>query len=151
MRSLMRSDLRRRGATAVVLAVALALAVAAMALAGLGYFDRAQPTTQFTLHTVNDSGVTGTVTLTSVGSHRTSVRVEVDPAGHASMPAHIHPGTCADPVPQPKYPLQNVIEGQSTTEIPVSLDQLLADKPVSVNLHKSNDEMRISTACVDLL
>lgn len=149
MRSVRFDRLGRRGAVAVVLAVAVALAVAALALAGFGTFDGGQQARQFSLRTENDSGVTGTITLTAVGTDRTSVRVEVDPAGHASMPAHIHPGTCDDLVPQPKYPLENVIEGHSTTEIPVALDQLLSDT-VSINLHKSNDEMKIYTACVEL-
>jgi hypothetical protein len=97
----------------------------------------------------NDSGVSGSVTLTPVGDDRTRVVVDVDPAGHPDMPAHIHPGTCAEPVPQPKYPLENVRDGSSTTEVPASLDDLLADT-VSINLHQSNDHMEISTACVDL-
>jgi hypothetical protein len=97
----------------------------------------------------NDSGVTGTVTLTSVGDDRTRVVVDVDPAGHPDMPGHIHPGTCAELVPQPKYPLENVRDGSSTTEVPASLADLLADT-VSLNLHHSNDRMEISTACVDL-
>ena len=97
----------------------------------------------------NDSGVTGTVTLTPLGDDRTTVVVDVDPAGHPDMPGHIHPGTCAEPVPQPKYPLENIRDGASTTEVPVSLDDLLADT-VSINLHYSNEHMEISTACVDL-
>lgn len=97
----------------------------------------------------NDSGVTGSVTLTNAGDDRTRVSVDVDPAGHPDMPAHIHPGTCAEPVPQPKYPLENVRDGSSTTEVPASLDELL-DDTVSLNLHHSNDRMQISTACVDL-
>lgn len=101
------------------------------------------------LQTLNDSGVTGSVTMAAIGDQRTLVEIEVDPAGHASMPAHIHPGTCDDLVPQPKYPLQNVVDGVSVTEVPASLDELLRGG-VALNIHRSNEEMRIYAACVDL-
>jgi len=104
---------------------------------------------QLRLDTLNDSGVTGNVTMTAIGDQRTLVELEVDPAGHASMPAHIHPGTCDDLVPQPKYPLQNVVDGASVTEVPASLDELMRGG-VALNLHRSNEEMQIYTACVDL-
>ncbi len=105
--------------------------------------------TMLTLETLNDSGVTGTVTLTPLDDERTQVEVEVDPAGHPNMPAHIHPGTCDELVPQPKYPLENVVDGRATTEVPASLAELLADT-VALNLHASNSQMELYTACVDL-
>ena len=112
----------------------------------------AQPSptpTRLTLDTLNQSGVTGSVTLTAVGESRTLVVVNVDPAGHPDMPAHIHPGTCADLVPQPRYPLANVVDGHSSTEVAASLDELLAGD-VALNLHASNQEMDVYAACVDL-
>ena len=95
------------------------------------------------------SAVTGTVTLTPVSEERTEVRVEVDDAGHANMPAHIHSGTCDEMVPQPKFPLQNALDGVSITEVPASLDQL-RDGSLVLNLHQSNAEMGISVACIEL-
>lgn len=105
--------------------------------------------TLLTLETLSDSGVAGTVTLTPLADGATRVDVEVDPAGHPNMPAHIHPGSCEDLVPQPKYPLASVIGGRSSTEVPVSLEELLAGDQ-ALNLHASNSEMQIYTACVDL-
>lgn len=105
--------------------------------------------TSLTLETLNGSGVTGSVTLTSIGEARTLVEVEVEPAGHADMPAHIHPGTCAELVPQPRYPLASVVDGRSTTEVPAALEELLAGD-VALNLHASNEEMDLYTACVNL-
>jgi len=101
------------------------------------------------LRPLNDSGVSGTVTLTPVEADLTRVVVSVDPSGHPNMPAHIHPGTCLDLVPQPRYPLTNVQDGSSTTEVPASLSELMAGD-VAVNLHASNTEMDVYTACVDL-
>jgi hypothetical protein len=103
----------------------------------------------FQFRTLNDSGVTGSVTMTAIGENHTLVEIKVDPAGHPSMPAHIHPGSCDDLVPQPKYPLENVVDGTSVTEVPASLDELLRGGQ-ALNIHRSNEEMRIYTACVDL-
>ena len=104
---------------------------------------------RLTLRTLSDSGVTGTVTLTAAGDERTLVNVEVDPAGHPDMPAHIHPGTCDELVPQPRYPLTNVVDGRSMTEVSAPLDELLAGD-VALNLHASNAELEVYTACVEL-
>ena len=97
----------------------------------------------------HDSGITGTATLTSAGADRTLVVIVADPNGHTNMPAHVHPGVCADPVPQPRYPLENVRDGLSRTEIPVSIAELKADA-VSINVHRSNEEMETIVACVDV-
>lgn len=106
-------------------------------------------TEQLQLRTLNASGVTGSVTLTDLGDQRTLVEIDVDPAGHASMPAHIHPGTCDELVPQPKYPLQNVVDGASVTEVPAPLEELLRGD-VALNIHQSNEEMGVYTACIEL-
>ena len=102
-----------------------------------------------TLHSLNASGVTGTVTLTAIDASQTRVVVDVDPAGHPDMPAHIHPGTCDSLTPQPEFPLQNIVEGQSTTDLTVPLDDLFSSS-VALNVHASNEDMETYTACVDL-
>lgn len=101
------------------------------------------------LATLNDSGVTGSAVLTDLGDGTTRVEVDVDPAGHPDMPAHIHPGTCTNLVPQPQYPLQNVIDGQSETIVEVSLDELFAGG-LALNLHNSSQDFATYTACADL-
>lgn len=106
-------------------------------------------TKTITLQTLNDSGVSGTVRLIELDSERTRVVISVDPAGHPDMPAHIHPGTCAELVPQPRYALANVVDGDSATEVQASLSELLAGD-VAVNLHRSNTEMDVYTACAEL-
>ena len=92
--------------------------------------------------------MSGTVTFSAVGD-RTGVEVKVEPDGNMDMPAHIHPGTCANLTPQPKYPLGNVRNGTSTTVVPATIDQLFAGN-LAVNIHKSNDDLKTYTACVDL-
>jgi len=106
------------------------------------------PSKVIPLTTLNDSGVTGTVTLTVVDSGHTKVDVEVNAAGHNDMPAHIHPGTCATLVPQPKYPLQSVQSGRSTTVVAASMSGL-TQGGLAVNLHLSNEDMKTYTACAE--
>jgi len=101
------------------------------------------------LDTLNDSGVTGAVTLVEIGEGMTRVEVRVEPGANSDMPAHIHPGSCEDLVPQPKYPLQNVVNGSSTTVVPAGLAELMAGD-LAVNLHRSNNDLGTYTACADL-
>ena len=65
------------------------------------------------------------------------------------MPSHIHPGTCTNLVPQPKYPLQNVKEGHSITIVPAAFFELLKGD-LAVNIHKSNQDLATYTACAEL-
>jgi hypothetical protein len=102
------------------------------------------------LETLNDSGVTGTAVLTDNGDGTTRVAVEVDAAGHPDMPAHIHPGTCTNLTPQPRYPLQNAIDGVSETDIDVPLEELFAGG-LALNLHASPDDFETYTACAELI
>lgn len=137
-----RSGARAARVRALSAMVVLALGVASVAGCELG----SDPTRTLELHAVNDSGVSGTVEFAAVG-RKTAVTIRVDPAGNLDMPAHIHPGTCDDMVPQPKFPLESVKDGASSTVVPATIDELFAGG-LALNTHKSNDEMKISTACV---
>jgi hypothetical protein len=127
-------------AVAAIAAVAVILVVLRPGATG--------PTRTISLQTLNASGVTGTVTFADVGG-RTRVDVTVDPADNPDMPAHIHPGSCDELTPQPKFPLENVRAGSSTTVVPASIDELFAGN-LAVNIHKSNDDLGTYTACVDI-
>jgi hypothetical protein len=108
-----------------------------------------RPTHVVQLTTLNASGVTGTVTLTDVGDGQTLVDIQVEPGGNLDMPAHVHPGTCANLIPQPTHPLENVVNGSSRTTIRATLDELIGGG-LAVNLHRSNDDLETYTACADL-
>ncbi len=125
----------------------LALVLSALALISACAAPSATRSVQ--LATLNESGVTGDVTLTDLGAQTTRVEVRVAPGTNLDMPAHIHPGSCAELVPQPKYPLQNVVNGSSTTVVPAPLSELMAGD-LAVNLHRSNDDLGTYTACADL-
>lgn len=126
-----------------LLAIAASVAIALMACQ-----PAAGPPRTIDLQTLNDSGVRGTVSFRDVGG-RTQVEVNVEPGGHLDMPAHVHPGTCDDLTPQPKFPLENVRNGVSVTVVPASIDELFGGS-LAVNLHKSNDDLKTYTACVDI-
>lgn len=108
-----------------------------------------RPSMMVQLRTLNGSGVTGTVTLVDAGDGRTQVQVRVEPAGNLDMPAHIHPGSCDNLIPQPKYPLENVVNGTSTTIVSAALADLTKGG-LAVNLHKSNQDLKTYTACAEL-
>jgi len=127
-------------AVIAIMGVAVVLIVLRSATAG--------PSRTITLQTLNASGVTGSVSFVDLGG-RTQVDVTVDPADNPDMPAHIHPGTCANLTPQPKYPLENVRAGSSRTVVPAPIDELFAGD-LAVNIHKSNDDLKTYTACVDI-
>src|SRR5215213_2927598 len=102
------------------------------------------------LNELNDSGISGTATLTDNGDGTTTVEIQVDGAtgGH---PAHIHEGTCDDLNPNPQYPLASVDEnGLSETDVEVSLDDLLAS-PYAVNLHESDTNLGVYVACGEIV
>ena len=108
-----------------------------------------RPATVVQLKTLNNSGVTGTVTLTDLGDGRTQVDVTVDPNGNMDMPAHIHPGTCEALIPQPIHPLENVVNGASKTTVSATLQDLTSGG-LAVNIHRSNDDLGTYTACAEL-
>jgi hypothetical protein len=94
----------------------------------------------------NNSGENGTATLIPEGT-RTKVIINLPhaPTGIA-QPAHIHPGTCTNLNPRPKWPLANVIDGKSETVVPVSLSTIQAGT-YAINVHKSKERMGIYVSC----
>ena len=136
------SMIRQHRLTVVMTTVAIVLTLLAACSAA------AEPAKTVTLQTLNGSGVTGTVTFGALRD-KTAVEIAVDPGGNLDMPAHIHPGTCDDLTPQPKFPLENVRNGSSKTVVPASIDELFVGG-LAVNIHRSNDDLKTYTACVDL-
>ena len=103
---------------------------------------------QIPLKAQNSSGETGTVKLTPMGD-KTRVEISLKGAPSTAQPAHVHEGTCAQLDPKPKYPLNNVVNGKSVTEVPVSIDQLTGGN-MAVNVHKSGDDIKTYVSCGDL-
>ncbi len=103
------------------------------------------------LNGLNNSGQSGTATLTEQGdSDRTVVTINMsgEQAG-ANEPAHIHIGACPNPG-NVVYPLENVRNGQSSTTIPVSLSALLGRLPLAINVHQSQAQINNYVSCGDI-
>lgn len=100
------------------------------------------------MHAQNKSGETGSAKLTPEGADKTRVEISLKGAPSGTpQPAHIHEGSCAKLDPKPKYGLENVVDGKSTTVVPVGLD---AVRGMAVNVHKSTDDIKTYVACGDI-
>lgn len=99
------------------------------------------------MHAENKSRETGTARLTAEGADKTRVVISLKGAPKGTpQPAHIHEGTCKKLNPQPKYGLENVVDGKSTTEVPVGLEELRTGG-FAVNVHKSADDLKTYVSC----
>ncbi|MDO8564705.1 MAG: cupredoxin domain-containing protein [bacterium] len=96
----------------------------------------------------NNSGQKGEVTITRMGT--SSVKVILNITGKpatTTQPAHIHVGVCPNPGAV-KYPLTSVDKGASQTELQgVTIESLLAQLPLAINVHKSAAESGVYVAC----
>ena len=92
------------------------------------------------------SGESGTAMITPQGE-KTEVTIKLTgaPKGTA-QPAHIHLGTCAKLDPKPKIPLQNVVDGTSTTMLDMPAKDVLAGGG-AINVHKSTEDLKTYVAC----
>lgn len=106
------------------------------------------PHLQLTINQLNDSGISGTVTLYDAGDSKTIVVFDVKNAGKVH-PAHIHAGTCDDLGADPSYELEDVKDGKSTSTIEVALDDLLAE-PMAVDLHMAPDLLGVVIGCANI-
>ena len=97
----------------------------------------------------NGSGVGGTVELSPSTDGTLTVMIELTGDDGSEHPAHVHPGSCADLDPTPKWPLENVVDGTSTTTIDVSLDDVEAEE-YAVNIHESPEDSETYIACADV-
>jgi len=123
-------------------------AVAAVTLLAAGsVLAQAEAPVTVSLKEQNKSGETGSATFTPQGN-KTQVVLELKGGPADAQPAHIHAGTCAKLDPTPKYPLQNVVNGKSTTVLDVPMKQLMATG--AVNVHKSAQDVKTYVACGDL-
>lgn len=97
----------------------------------------------------SNSGQTG---VAEIKDENGKVKVEIvlsgTPVGSV-QPAHIHLGNRPN-LGAVKYPLSNVVNGVSETVLNVTFDQLLSERPLGINVHKSATELNISVASGNL-
>jgi Cu/Zn superoxide dismutase len=98
----------------------------------------------------NNSGESGTATLTDAGNGKTKVVVAVKGAPQGiSQPMHIHKGTCAKLDPKPAYGLPSLTDGKSEATIDVPLSALQKE-PFAINGHKSGQEAMVYVFCGEI-
>ena len=98
----------------------------------------------------NKSGESGTARLTPDGADKTKVEITLKGAPKGTpQPAHIHEGSCAKLDPKPKHGLENVVDGKSTTTVPVGIGELTKGG-LAINVHKSADEIKTYVSCGDI-
>lgn len=97
----------------------------------------------------NNSGESGEALLEDLnGKTKVSIRLDGAPAG-SQQPAHIHLGACPAPGAV-KHPLAIVKNGNSETMLEVSLEDILKELPLAINVHKSATEASIYVSCGDI-
>lgn len=98
----------------------------------------------------NKSGESGTARLTAQGADKTRVQISLKGAPKGvEQPAHIHEGTCAKLDPKPKHGLENVVNGKSSTVVPVGLNDLRKGN-LAINVHKSKQDIKTYVSCGDI-
>ncbi len=97
----------------------------------------------------NNSGISGTATLTDLGGGKMRAEIRVTGAEAGPQPAHIHGGSCTQLDPAPRFPLTPVTNGASVTDVEGTLQQVTA-APHAIHLHKSPEELPIYVACADI-
>lgn len=94
----------------------------------------------------------GTAWVQSIGQDKGQIEVTLKfevLVQQTAQPAHIHLGSCAE-LGKIAYSLNAVENGFSQTILNVSIDQLRSQVPLVLNTHKSEEELNIYVACVDI-
>ncbi len=97
----------------------------------------------------SNSGQNGYAEITEKNG---KAKIEIVLAGTPTpsrQPAHIHVGNRPN-LGAVKYPLSDVVNGRSETMLGITFDQLLSERPLGINVHKSATEMAISVASGNL-
>ena len=97
-----------------------------------------------------DVSQSGTATLEETATGLSVVVMVTGYESELGQPAHIHAGVCPE-VGAVVYPLEILVDGTSTTLLEgMKLEDLAAQLPLALNVHKSADEASIYTSCGNL-
>jgi hypothetical protein len=126
------------------------IGVASLAALGLLAFSgpafAAHPDVTIKMVAQNGSGENGTATLSDLNG-RTRIVIHVQHENTTGIqPAHVHAGTCAKLNPAPKYPLKDVVLGDSNTIVDVPMSSLLGGR-YAINVHESKTELTKYVSC----
>jgi Cu/Zn superoxide dismutase len=123
----------------------LAVLAALLATSAVSYAGKPQ-TLNVQMNALNDSGETGTATLTQLPK---GVKVEVSLKGapDTSQPTHIHPGTCTKLNPAPEAPLSPLTNGTSVTVLSGKKLSDFTGGRYAINVHKSSTDLATYVSC----
>ncbi len=107
------------------------------------------PVIVISLESQSDSGQSGTARLEGMVGNKTKVILKLFGGSFGQQPAHIHTGSCPNPGAI-KYALSKVESGMSETVINVNLEALVKSGSLAINVHKSEEEAQVYTACGNL-
>jgi hypothetical protein len=123
------------------------LLLAAVVLLAVASSAPAQDKVTVKLEPQNNSGESGTATLTPSGD---STKVVLDVKGaKGNQPTHIHKGSCAQLDPKPAFPLSPLVNGKSESTVKASVKDLTSGS-YAINGHKSSDDLKTYVFCGDI-
>jgi len=128
----------------VVAKAAVFFGAVSAALTGMAAADTVQ-TVVIPMNALNGSGESGTTTLRADGN-KTIVTIKLSNGSGVEQPAHFHTGSCDKYQPRPLYPLDDVVDGKSTTTLDIPIDKLIGGDLI-VNVHKSYADIATQAAC----
>lgn len=99
----------------------------------------------------NNSGEAGLAILSETNGKATvSIAMTFGFPNDKEQPAHIHIGSCPG-INAIKYQLNGIKNGKSETTLAISLDQLLKELPLAINIHKSETAITEYVSCGNII
>lgn len=106
--------------------------------------------TMIPLQEQNDSKESGVALLSEInGKAQVSITMTNGYPKDTPQPAHIHSGKCVG-VGEVLYPLTDLVNGRSVTQLSISLSELQKQTNLAINVHKSKSESNLYIACGNL-
>lgn len=100
---------------------------------------------------VNNSGITGTITVIPVAADKTKLVATIKGKNVAGpMPFSINLGRCDNSAAKVKYPLTDVVHGKSETVINAATASLFQPDSLSFSLAESKSTPNKTVACGDI-
>ena len=92
----------------------------------------------------------GEAVLRELDGTRTRIEISVGVGGaDSTQPVRIFRGSCDALAPEPEYALEDVIDGESATELEVAFDELL-DAERAITVHEAPALLRLLAACGEI-
>ncbi len=97
----------------------------------------------------NGSGLNGTAVIAKAPTEEAALDVEItldNALPDTRYPAHLHTGNCDAPGAI-LYPLNDVVEGKSSTRLTISIGEFKKNLPLIINIHQSIKNLMTYVVC----